>query len=112
MGFRLIGPRMEFLERAEYLVRDAGALPSNIVLDVTPVGGIQITTGNEAILMGVEVPSIGAFAKPATVISADQSRIGQVRPGEKVRFEVVDAGDAVRIGREQAAVATHVALER
>lgn len=100
MGFRLAGPEMEFKPRADYLVREAGALPSNIVLDVTPIGGIQVTTGNEAIIMGGEVPSIGGFAKPATMISADQCRIGQVRPGEEIRFEVVSADEAVRIGEE------------
>ena len=49
MGFRLLGPEMAFLPRADYLVRDAGALPSNVVINITPLGGTQVTTGNEAI---------------------------------------------------------------
>jgi urea carboxylase len=112
MGFRLNGPVIEFRERPAYLVRDAGSLPSNIVLDVSPLGGIQVTAGPEAIIVGVDLPSIGGFAKPATVISADMSRIGQVRPGETIRFEPVDVDEAVRIGRAQAAAANDVELER
>jgi biotin-dependent carboxylase-like uncharacterized protein len=112
MGFRLNGPEIAFRERPEYLVRDAGSLPSNIVLDVSPLGGIQVTAGAEAIIVGVDLPSIGGFAKPATVISADMSRVGQVRPGETIRFEPVDVDEAVRIGRAQAAAAIDVELER
>lgn len=112
MGFRLRGPEIEFRERPDYLVRDAGSLPSNIVLDVSPLGGIQVTAGAEAIIVGVDLPSIGGFAKPATVISADMCRLGQVRPGETIRFQPVDVDEAVRIGRAQAAAAMNVELER
>lgn len=112
MGFRLNGPELEFKPRPEDVVAEAGELPSNIALDATPLGGVQLTSGPEAIVMGVEVPSMGLFAKPVTVISADQSRIAQIRPGQTLKFEPVEPDDAVRIGREQAEFVKQVAFER
>jgi biotin-dependent carboxylase-like uncharacterized protein len=87
MGCRFEGPPLRFGERAAHLARQAGSDPSNIVDDVTPLGGIQVPSGIEPIAMGVDFPSIGGYAKIATVISAHISRLGQIRPGDVVRFE-------------------------
>jgi biotin-dependent carboxylase-like uncharacterized protein len=102
MGFRLNGAQLTFRPRSDYLAREAGALPSNVVLDVTPIGGIQITSGTEAIVMGVEAPSLGGYAKLGTVISTDLDRLGQVRPGQSLRFEVIPVDDAVCVATRRA----------
>lgn len=94
MGFRFTGPTLTFLPRPDYVSRAAGTDPSNIVDDIIPIGGIQCPSGTEAIAMGVENPTVGGFAKIATVISADLGRLGQLSAGEKVRF--------VSVGVEQA----------
>src|SRR5581483_21059 len=95
MGFRFTGPRLYFKERPPYLLRDAGPDPSNIVDDVIPVGGIQVPSGLEAIVMGVENPTVGGFAKIATVITPDICRVGQLRPGQRVMFTAVHPEEAV-----------------
>jgi biotin-dependent carboxylase-like uncharacterized protein len=95
MGCRFVGPPLEFEPRPDYLVSQAGSDPSNIVDDVTPLGGIQVPGGVEPIAMGVDFPSIGGYAKIATVISAHLSRLGQIRPGDPVRFRAFDVADAV-----------------
>lgn len=95
MGCRFVGPPLEFRPRPDHLSSQAGSDPSNIVDDVTPLGGIQVPSGLEPIAMGVDFPSIGGYAKIATVISAHLRRLGQARPGDPVRFRAYSVGEAV-----------------
>jgi antagonist of KipI len=104
MGCRYIGPNLEFLPRPDYLVEQAGSDPSNIVDDGTPLGGIQVPSGLEPIVMGADVPSFGGYAKIATVISSDIGVVGQGKPGDVVRFRAVGAAEAEEIGLAQEAV--------
>jgi biotin-dependent carboxylase-like uncharacterized protein len=101
MGMRLIGPPLELRQRPDYLVRDAGSGPADIVDDVIPVGGIQVPGGIEPIIMGVENPTAGGYAKIATVISADLGKMGQLMPKDVLRFVSVSAEDSVEISRRQ-----------
>jgi biotin-dependent carboxylase-like uncharacterized protein len=106
MGFRFIGPALEMRERPDYLVRDAGSGPADIVDDITPVGGIQVPGGIEPIAMGVENPTAGGYAKIGTVISTDLGVLGQIRPMETVRFAAVDVDEAQEIARDEQAAIT------
>ena len=101
MGFRFIGPKLELHERPDYMVRDAGSGPADIVDDIIPVGGIQVPGGIEPIAMGVENPTAGGYAKIGTVISSDLGVLGQIRPMEPVRFASVDVDQAQRIADEE-----------
>lgn len=101
MGFRFIGPELEMRPRAEYLERDAGSGPADIVDDITPVGGIQVPGGVEPIAMGVENPTAGGYAKIGTVISTDLGVLGQIRPHEEVFFEAVEVDEALAIARAE-----------
>jgi biotin-dependent carboxylase-like uncharacterized protein len=98
MGCRYIGPKLDFLPRPDYLVEQAGSDPSNIVDDGTPLGGIQVPSGLEPIVMGADVPSFGGYAKIATVISGDIGVVGQGKPGDVVRFRAVGVEEAEEIG--------------
>ena len=100
MGCRYVGPALAFRPRPEYLVEQAGADPSNIVDDTIPVGGIQVPGGLEPIVLHVDGPSLGGYAKIATVISADLGKVGQTRPGEVTNFHAVSTGEAVAALRE------------
>ena len=96
MGFRFSGPTLTFTDdRPSYFDRDGGANPSNIVDDIIPFGGIQCPSGAELILMGVEHPTAGGYAKIATVISPDLSIVGQMRPGSTARFHAVSVEEAI-----------------
>lgn len=97
MALRLYGPKLKFKPRPKYLVRDAGSDPSNIVEDAIPIGGIQVPSGLELIAMGADGPSMGGFARIATVILADMSAMGQAKPGEKVNFIPISHDEAVDI---------------
>jgi biotin-dependent carboxylase-like uncharacterized protein len=102
MGFRFVGPQLRMKPRAEYLERDAGSGPADIVDDITPVGGIQVPGGIEPIAMGVENPTAGGYAKIGTVISTDLGVLGQIRPLEEVFFKSVTVEEALRIARAEA----------
>lgn len=95
MGMRLVGPPLELHPRPDYLARDAGSGPADIVDDVIPVGGIQVPGGIEPIVMGVENPTAGGYAKIATVISADLGKMGQIPPKGKLTFRKVTAEEGI-----------------
>ena len=102
-GMRFIGPALSFKPgRPRYLIEDAGEDPSNIVIDPgAPVGTVQVPSGVEPIVLGVDAPSIGGYARIAVVISSDMGRVGQVRPFEETRFVRISHDDAVAVLAEQ-----------
>lgn len=112
MGCRYVGPALHFRPRPAYLVEQAGADPSNIVDDTIPVGGIQVPGGLEPIVLHVDGPSLGGYAKIATVISADLGRVGQTRPGQLTRFVAVSTDEAVEALRALEASIAETSLER
>jgi biotin-dependent carboxylase-like uncharacterized protein len=95
MGFRFIGPQLEMKPRPDYLQRDAGSGPADIVDDIIPVGGIQVPGGIEPIAMGVENPTAGGYAKIGTVISTDLGVLGQIRPHEEAFFKAITVEEAL-----------------
>ena len=105
-GMRFIGPELSFEPgRPHYLIEDAGKDPSNIVIDPgAPVGTVQVPSGVEPIVLCVDSPSIGGYARIAIVISTDMARIGQVRPFEETRFVRISHEDAVAVLAEQEAL--------
>ncbi len=105
-GMRFIGPQLSFRPgRPRYLIEDAGQDPSNIVIDPgAPVGTVQVPSGVEPIVLGVDSPSIGGYARIAVVISTDMGRIGQIRPFEETRFVRVSHEEAVEILAQQEAL--------
>ena len=111
-GMRFIGPALSFRPgRPRYLIEDAGADPSNIVIDPgAPVGTVQVPSGVEPIVLGVDSPSIGGYARIAVVISGDMGRVGQARPFEEVRFVRISHEDAVAALAEQEALIADPAI--
>ena len=60
------------------------------------VGTVQISNDGTPILLGPDGPTIGGYPKIGVVASCDHDRIGQLRPGDKVHFELV----ALPVARE------------
>ena len=90
MGYRLQGPPIK--------VKDD--MPESIISEPTIPGGIQIPADQQPIILLVE-QTVGGYAKIATVISSDLSKIAQATPGVTVRFEQVSLKTAHRIYQEQ-----------
>lgn len=81
-GVRLIGPKPKWA-RADG--GEAGLHPSNIHDNAYAIGTIDFT-GDMPIILGPDGPSLGGFVCPATIIKADLWKMGQLKPGDKVRF--------------------------
>jgi allophanate hydrolase len=82
MGLRLAGP---------LLAHVAGA---DIVSDAVTPGAIQVPGDGRPIVLLADCQSVGGYAKIATVIAADLSRLGRLLPGSTLRFAAVDAAVA------------------
>ena len=81
-GVRLIGPRPRWARRDG---GDAGLHPSNIHDNAYAVGTIDFT-GDMPVILGPDGPSLGGFVCPATIIEPERWKIGQMRPGDTVKF--------------------------
>ncbi|TQM30424.1 urea carboxylase [Nocardia bhagyanarayanae] len=81
-GVRLIGPKPEW---ARTDGGEAGLHPSNIHDTPYSVGALDFT-GDTPILLGPDGPSLGGFVCPVTVVAADRWKLGQLCPGDAVRF--------------------------
>ncbi len=89
-GVRLIGPKPRWARKDG---GEAGLHPSNIHDNAYAVGTVDFT-GDMPIILGPDGPSLGGFVCPATTIAADLWKIGQLKPGDKVRFVPVTAAEA------------------
>lgn len=96
-GVRLIGPKPEW---ARTDGGEAGLHPSNIHDNAYAVGSVDFT-GDMPVILGPDGPSLGGFVCPATVIRAELWKLGQLRPGDRVRFVPVDLDTAYRLERRQ-----------
>jgi antagonist of KipI len=67
----------------------------------TPLGAIQVPPDGQPIILFVEHQTTGGYPKPANVISADFWRLGQLRPRDEVRFELVAIDRALDLLRDQ-----------
>lgn len=96
-GIRLVGPRPEW---ARSDGGEAGMHPSNIHDNAYAIGTVDFT-GDMPVILGPDGPSLGGFVCPATVISADLWKLGQLKAGDKVQFIPVSIEDAVAIETAQ-----------
>ncbi|MFJ6570426.1 urea carboxylase [Streptomyces sp. NPDC091292] len=107
-GVRLIGPKPRWA-RADG--GEAGLHPSNIHDTPYSVGAVDYT-GDMPVLLGPDGPSLGGFVCPATVVKGQRWKLGQLRPGDTVRFVPVTVEAAARLRAAPAArpVADRAAL--
>lgn len=96
-GVRLIGPKPNW---ARETGGEAGLHPSNIHDNAYAFGAIDFT-GDMPVILGPDGPSLGGFVCPATVITADLWKLGQLKAGAKVRFEAVAYDQAVALEASQ-----------
>jgi urea carboxylase len=89
-GVRLIGPKPTWA-RADG--GEAGLHPSNIHDNAYAIGAIDFT-GDMPVILGPDGPSLGGFVCPATIIRSELWKVGQLRPGDKVRFRCVSTSGA------------------
>src|SRR5436309_3272663 len=66
-------------------------------------GTVQVVNDGQCIVLGVDGQTIGGYPKVAQVIDAGLDRLGQLRPGQQVRFERVGLDEAESVYQRRAA---------
>lgn len=87
MGARLQGGHIEHTQGHD------------IISDGTALGSVQVPGDGQPIILLVDRQSTGGYTKIATVCSFDIGRVGQLRPGESLRFAAVSVDEAHRLLR-------------
>jgi urea carboxylase len=82
-GVRLIGPTPKW---ARTDGGEAGLHPSNIHDNAYAIGAVDFT-GDMPVILGPDGPSLGGFVCPATIVQAELWKMGQLKPGDTVRFK-------------------------
>jgi urea carboxylase len=90
-GVRLLGPKPQWARKDG---GEAGLHPSNIHDNAYAIGAVDFT-GDMPIILGPDGPSLGGFVCPFVVAQADLWKVGQLAPGDSVRFLPVDNQTAV-----------------
>jgi biotin-dependent carboxylase-like uncharacterized protein len=99
MGARLRGPRI------------AHVRGHDIISDGIALGSIQVPGDGQPIALLVDRQSTGGYTKVATVCSFDIGRLGQVRPGHRLRFRAIELAEAHRVLRQAQAALVDVLVE-
>jgi antagonist of KipI len=89
MGIRLKGAQFELASSGE------------MITEGVPLGAIQVTPGGQPIVLFVEQQTTGGYPKIANVIAADISSVGQLRPRDEIRLELVTMEIAHELYGEQ-----------
>jgi urea carboxylase len=92
-GVRLVGPKPNWARKDG---GEAGLHPSNIHDNAYAIGAVDFT-GDMPVILGPDGPSLGGFVCPATIVTAELWKIGQLRPGDKVRFHPLTLEEAERM---------------
>ena len=92
-GVRLIGPKPDWARKDG---GEAGLHPSNIHDNAYAVGTVDFT-GDMPVILGPDGPSLGGFVCPATIIDPELWKMGQLKPGDLVRFRAVSLEQATAL---------------
>ena len=88
MGYRLKGPKVEWKKSV------------NMLSDAVPTGAIQIPESGDPIIIMRDGQTTGGYPKIAVATSCAITRLGQVKPGDELKFSRVSLQDAQRELRE------------
>lgn len=95
-GIRLIGPKPIW---ARDDGGEAGLHSSNIHDSPYSIGSISFT-GDEAVILTGDSPSLGGFLVFATVISAEMWKVGQMKPGDEIMLCPITVAEAMLLNRD------------
>ena len=97
LGVRLIGPRPVW---ARDNGGEAGLHPSNVHDCEYALGSVNFT-GDQPVILTRDGPSLGGFVCPVTIVRAELWKIGQVKPGDRIRFVPLQYEDALALEHAQ-----------
>ncbi|PUW13595.1 urea carboxylase, partial [Cronobacter sakazakii] len=86
----LYGPHAETVGVVMHLADggEAGLHPSNVHDCEYAIGAINFT-GDFPVILTRDGPSLGGFVCPVTIARAELWKVGQVKPGDRIRFHPI-----------------------
>ncbi|PTN11248.1 urea carboxylase [Nitrosomonas aestuarii] len=96
-GVRLLGPKPQW---ARSDGGEAGLHPSNIHDNAYAVGAVDFT-GDMPVILGPDGPSLGGFVCPVTIVQAELWKLGQLKPGDTIRFNLLSMEQALVLEKHQ-----------
>lgn len=107
-GIRLTGPQPEWGRQDG---GKAGLHPSNVHDSPYSIGSVSFT-GDEAVVLTCDGPSLGGFVVFCVIAACDMWKMGQVRPGDVIKFEPISAEAAIALeGQFEEAVENLAAIK-
>jgi antagonist of KipI len=115
------GPQANWFETTEFMGQSFTVTPASnrmglrlegrpltlpdreVVSEPVCPGSVQVARDGQCIVLGIDGQTIGGYAKIAQVIAADCDKVGQLRPGDRVRFLRVSLDEAERLYAKQEA---------
>ena len=97
LGVRLVGPKPAWARESG---GEAGLHPSNIHDCEYAIGSINFT-GDSPVILTRDGPSLGGFVCPVTIARAELWKVGQVKPGDRIRFVRIDYAQARALEQAQ-----------
>ncbi|MPQ32311.1 biotin-dependent carboxyltransferase [Clostridium estertheticum] len=88
MGYRLSGPKISHITSAD------------IISDGITMGSVQIPGDGTPIIMMADRQTTGGYTKIATIITPDINIVGQLKPGDSIRFKLISIEEAHIIYRK------------
>lgn len=79
-------------------------IPGEMVSEGVSNGAIQIPPDGQPLLLYCEQQTTGGYPKIANVISVDLFLIGQLKPGDRVRFKMVSLDEAWELAKQREAL--------
>ena len=107
-GIRLIGPKPKWARKDG---GEAGLHPSNIHDNAYAIGALDFT-GDMPVILAVDGPSLGGFVCPVTIVQSELWKIGQLRPGDLLRFVYWTSEQAAMAERKQDELVGSASRER
>ncbi|TWT88575.1 KipI antagonist [Pseudobythopirellula maris] len=89
MGVRLAGPTLATKQTADMMSEPVVA------------GAIQTPPSGDPIVLAADRQTIGGYPVIACLATADLPRLGQLRPGDQVRFREIDRAEALALLKER-----------
>ncbi|RRZ88146.1 urea carboxylase [Erwinia sp. 198] len=99
LGVRLAGPKPDW---ARPNGGEAGLHPSNVHDCEYAIGAVNFT-GDFPVILTRDGPSLGGFVCPVTIAKAELWKVGQVKPGDRIRFHPISFDEAQALEKAQEA---------
>ena len=97
LGIRLVGPKPSWTRKDG---GEAGLHPSNVHDNEYAIGSINFT-GDFPVILTKDGPSLGGFVCPVTIAKAELWKVGQLKPGDSIRFTPVAFAEALALEQAQ-----------